>query len=374
MKQNGSTGGKWNLLVVDDNVSFLKDTCDVLSSEGMTVDGAAHGEEAIKLARQHSYDLVLLDINMPVMDGMQTLKILRKDSPASDVIMVTGYQDIQLAVESMKIGAKEYITKPIDPGDLVQRVKTALRAHAAEARVKNMEAQFSSRLLHELLNPLHSVHAAIDFMLKQSAGPVTDQQMEVLNNINTSITKMDALINDMIDLSLFESGNVELQKLPTNIDELIPAVCSRLNSQAKAKNVTISVHAADDIPTIELDTEKIEQVITNLIENSLKYTPNGGSINIKLVTGKMKINNANIECVSVSVTDTGCGISKEELPFVFDKYKEVLTGKESKQKTTGLGLAICKSIVEAHNGVIDVDSIPGKHTTFTFSLPVGMLS
>ncbi len=372
MKQNGSNGGKWNLLVVDDNVSFLKDTCDVLSSEGMTVDGAAHGEEAIKLARQHSYDLVLLDINMPVMDGMQTLKILRKESPASDVIMVTGYQDIQLAVESMKIGAKEYITKPIDPGDLVQRVKTALRAHAAEARVKNMEAQFSSRLLHELLNPLHSVHAAIDFVLKQSAGPVTDQQMEVLHNINTSITKMDALINDMIDLSLFESGNVELEKLPVNIDELIPAVIARLKGRAAAKKITLSAHIKSGTPTVEIDLEKIEQVLTNLIENSLKYTSSGGSIDVKLVTGKMKLNNTDHECITISVTDTGSGIAKEDIPFVFDKYKEVLTGKESKQKTTGLGLAICKSIVEAHNGVIDVDSIPGKRTTFTFSLPVSI--
>ena len=358
------------LLIVDDDGDFRSLVKGALKDEDYEVDDASTGEGAIKASRARNYDLVLLDIKMPVMDGIQALKILRKETPSTDVVMISGYQDLHLAIEAIKLGAKEYLTKPVDTSDLVQRIKSALRAHAAEKRLKELQAEFTSRLLHELRNPVNTVKSAVDFLTKGMAGPLTEQQQDVLSHIENNIGDMAARVNDMIDLNQFESGLVDLEKIPTNLDELLPAVCARLEPQVKSKKLALNVSVDRNVPTLELDPEKIEQAVGNLLENAIKYTGEGGSISVKAAAAQEKSGNQTKEIVEITVADTGIGISKEELPFVFDKYKEFLTGRTSKQKTTGLGLAICRSILTAHNGSVTVESAAGKGSTFTVRLPV----
>ena len=358
------------LLIVDDDDDFRKVITMALSDEGFEVDDSATGEDAIKAARNREYDLILLDINMPVLDGVQTLKILRQETPSTDFVMITGYQDVQLAVESIKLGAKEYLTKPIEPADLVQRVRSVLRAHTAEARVKELQAEFTSRLLHELRSPLNTVKSAIGFLTKGMAGPTTDQQQDVLTHIDNNLSKMIALLNDMIDLTQFESGRVDIEKLPTNLDEFIPPICRRIEPHAKAKKLVLNINIDQNVPTIELDQDKIEQAITNLLDNAIKYTNEGGTITVQAATIQKSVNKKQKEFVEITVSDSGVGIPKEELPFVFDKYKEFLTGKSSKQKTTGIGLAICRSIIEAHQGTMSVESAVDKGSSFKCYLPV----
>jgi len=366
-------GRKSRILVVDDDEDFRKVISIALSEEGFEVHQSSTGEGGVKAARERDFDLILLDIHMPVMDGIQALKILRQETPSTDFAMITGYQDVHLAVESLKLGAKEYLMKPIDPGELVQRVKSALRAHAAEKQVKDLQAEFNSRLLHELRTPLNTVKSAVGFLTKGMAGPTTEQQQDVLTHIDNNATKLIAQLSDMIDLTQFESGRVDIEKLPTNLDELIPAICTRFEPLTRTKKIALKINTSANIPTIEIDQDKIEQVIENLLDNAVKYTNEGGTITISASSAHKTIANKSHEVVEIAVSDTGSGISKEELPFVFDKYKEFLTGKTSQQKTTGLGLAICRSIVEAHKGTMSVESTPGKGSMFKFILPVDTL-
>ena len=123
------------------------------------------------------------------------------------------------------------------------------------------------------------------------------------------------------------------------------------------------------IPTLEADSQKIAQVFSNLLDNSIKYTNNGGSITLTLSCVNPSSNGHNHEGVVVAVADTGIGIAREELPLVFDKYKDMLIGKSSLKRTTGLGLAICRNIIEAHNGTIGVESVPGEGSVFSVFLP-----
>ena len=363
---------KARLLVVDDDDAFRSLVKIALTDAGFDVDEAVDGRQALEVAQKQSYGLILLDVKMPDIDGLQALKMLREITPDSDFMMITGYHYIAIAVESIKLGAKEYLTKPVDADDLVHRIRASLRAHAAEARLKDLQADFTSRLLYEIRNPLGTVKSAVSFLLRGMAGPLSDQQHEVLNHLDTATAKMVALISDMIDLTKFELGRVNLEKKPTTLQEFIPSICSRLEPQAQAKKITLNSAIAQNIPTIELDAEKIDQVVTNLIDNAVKYSVEGGTVavNASMVTvqsdGKQK------NFVEISVKDSGAGISHDELPYVFDKYKEFLTGKKSEKKTTGLGLAICRSIVEAHNGRMDVESEIGKGSTFKLLLPVGI--
>jgi len=364
---------KPRLLVVDDDNAFRSLVRIALSDEGFDVDEAPTGEQALDAVRQKAYDLILLDVKMPGMDGLQVLKLVRQETPSTDVMMITGYNDVSLAVESIKLGAREYLTKPIEADDLIQRVRTSLRAHAAEMRLREIQADFSSRLLYEIRNPLNTAKSAVGFLLKGMAGPVTVQQQEVLSHIDSVSTKVLTLISDMIDLTKFELGRVNLEKRATNLEQLVPAVCNRLEPLARAKKLTLKVNVNPNIPTLELDAEKIEQVVMNLLDNAIKYSNEGGTISVTASIVKQNPDCPSGECAELAITDAGNGIPSEELPYVFDKYKEFLTGKTSAKKTTGIGLAICRSIVEAHKGTMTAESPPGKGSTFKVLLLVNPL-
>lgn len=361
---------KPHILIVDDDGDFRLLVKTTLAEEDFDVDDAANGKLALAKIKEKSYDVVLLDIKMPEMDGLETLRQARPEAPTTDFVMITGFQDITIAVESIKLGAREYLTKPIEPDSLVQRIRSILRAHAAEIRLKEVQIEFNSRLLYDIRNPVATVKSAIGFLLKGMAGPLTEQHSEVLNHMDFNIGKVSSILNDMIDLSKFESGRVPLEKLPTNLDDLVPAICSRMEPEAHAKQLSLTVTTGSGIPTVELDAEKIEQVITNLLDNAVKYTHEKGKIAVqtRLITGTIK--NKQQECIEISISDSGIGIPADELPFVFDKYKEFLTGKTSAMKTTGLGLAICRNIVEAHGGAISVQSEHGKGSRFSVLLPI----
>lgn len=358
------------ILIVDDDNDFRRLTAALLEEEGFAVDQASGGSDGIDAARNRYYDLILLDVKMPGMDGIEVLKILRRDTPTTEIMMVTGYQDISLAVETLKLGAKEYLTKPVDPSDLVRRIQTILRVKQADDRVRELQANFTSRLLFELRSPLRSAKTALEFLSRGTAGGLTDQQYSILRNIALDLERMYVLLNDMIDLTKFEAGHVEIEKLPTNIDGLIPSICERMEPHIKGRKLALNVDIQPNIPTLQLDPDKIEQVVTNLIDNAIKYTEEGGSITISASSGREPGKTIAGDFVKISVSDTGAGIASEELPFIFEKYKEVLTGITSRQKTTGLGLAICRAIVEAHKGSMAVESTVGKGTTFSFYLPV----
>jgi signal transduction histidine kinase len=244
-------------------------------------------------------------------------------------------------------------------------VKSSLRAHAAEVRVKELQAEFSSRLLHDLRGPVVTLSSSINFLLNESAGPITPDQRQVFQDMRLNAVKLDALLNDMIDLTLFEFGKVNIDKLPVNLDVLVPAVCDRIRPRAAARQIRLNVSIGDGIPTLALDPEKMEQALNNILDNAIKYTGERGAINVSVTAGNHAPAGTSAGSVAIAISDTGIGIAKEELPLVFDKYKDLVTGKPSSLKTTGLGLAICKSIVEAHNGTMTAESEPGKGTTIT---------
>jgi signal transduction histidine kinase len=360
---------KPKLLVVDDEDSFRMLMAMALRDEGFDVVEAVNGDEALARVKERSFDLALLDIRMPGVDGITVLKTLRKESPSTDCIMITGYQDITLAVEAIKLGAKEFLPKPLNGEELVQRVKSVLRAHMAEAHLRELQMDFTSKLLYNLLTPLHTLRSSLHNLEQSAAGTASQEEKNIFQSINATIKNMDALLNDMIDLSLFESGKVDITTVPTNLDELIPTICGRFKPQMSAKQITLEIKNGNEVPTVAADPMKLEQVMNNLLENAITYTPEHGTITVTIGVSHKTFGDREREYIEVAVADTGVGIPEAELPFVFDKYKEFLTGKISDQKTTGLGLAICRSIVEAHQGVMTVESEVGRGSIFRLYIP-----
>lgn len=361
-----------SILIADDEDGLRATIAAWLSDEGFQVDQAADGLEAIKKVQSKDFDICLLDIKMPGANGLEVLRYIKKNSNPTEVVMMTGMSDVSMAVEAMKLGAKEYLTKPLDMDQLVPQLKNLLKARDAEERIRRLQAEHTARLLYDLHNPIAGLKQSIGYLLKGMAGPLGDHQKELLGYMTTSIDRVIALLNDMMDLTKLEGGRVRLNKGISNLALTVEKVAQEFRVPIQSSKITLDVYAEPDLPTLEFDAEKIEQVLQNFLSNAVKYTPAQGAIVIQTrkVALVLEEGQQPSDFVMVSVFNSGPGIPKEELPLIFDRFRNVVSEKTNKQKTSGLGLIICQRIIEAHNGKIWVESEQGKGTTFFFALPV----
>jgi len=363
---------KIRVLIADDEDGLRSTIAAWLTDEGFVVEEAPDGSEAIKKVQANDYDIALLDIKMPGANGLEVLRYIKKNSMATEVVMMTGMSDVTMAVEAMKLGAREYLTKPLDMDQLVPQLRALLKKRDAEDRIRRLQSEHTARLLYDLHNPIAGLKQSIGYLLKGMAGAIGDHQKELLGYMTNSIDKVILLLNDMMDLTKLEGGRVRLNKGIGNVADTVTKTIHEFQIPIKSNKITLEHSIQPDLPPLEYDSEKIEQVLQNFLSNAIKYTPQHGAIVVQVRSVQLVLEEGQqpSQFIMVSVFNSGQGIPKEELPLIFDRYREVVSGKENKQKTTGLGLIICQRIVEAHNGKIWVESEPGKGATFFFALPV----
>jgi signal transduction histidine kinase len=361
---------KDKILVVDDEDSLRMTLKLRLQAADFDVQVAQDGEEALEILKKGSIDLMLLDINMPRMDGIETLGHVARDYPWTEIIMLTGFADFSTAIECLKKGAKDYLVKPIEMTELITRVRATLRAKTSERAFRELQQRYMSTFFHDLLGPLTTVDSTVEHIVEEQSGTVSKEQALLLRYAGELTEKMIQRVKEMIDLSQFEAGLVVIERKPLDIPIFAEMMCARYEILAKAKDIQLVKKIDKDLPAVNFDFDKVAQVFNNIFDNAIKYSLRGGIISIT-VTKKVKDElGQKKEYVVFSVKDSGIGIRPDELPLVFNKYKEQLTSKPADLKTTVLGLAISRHIVEAHGGKIWVDSEVGKGSTFSFSLPV----
>ncbi|MBL7070530.1 MAG: diguanylate cyclase [Candidatus Omnitrophica bacterium] len=224
-----------------------------------------------------------------------------------------------------------------------------------------LKSDFVSVVSHELRTPLSITKEGISLVLDEITGKVNDKQKNVLNTSKDNIDRLAAIINDLLDISKIESGKVELKKSLIDISGLVREVCKEWVVQADKKEQELLFSLPKETVNIYIDRSKIIQVMNNLISNAIKYTPEKGEIKIDLKDEKNEIR--------VSVSDNGIGIAKEDLPKAFGKFQQFGRTVGAGPKGTGLGMAICKQIVQMHQGKIEIDSQVDKGTKLTFWLP-----
>jgi len=271
----------------------------------------------------------------------------------------------------MKLGAKEYLTKPIDMDQLVPQLHSIMKKRDAEERIRQLQSEHTARLLYDLHNPISGLKQSIGYLMKGMAGPVGDHQKELLSYMTNSIDKVIGFLGNMMDLTKLEGGRVRLNKGISNVGDLITKVANEFRVPLQANKVTLDVHIEPDLPPLEFDQQKVEQVAQNFLSNAVKYTPQQGAVvvQVRKVAMVMEEGQQPTDFVLVSAFNSGLGIPKEELPLIFDRYRNVVAAKDTKQASS-LGLIICQRIVEAHNGKIWVESEANKGATFYFALPV----
>lgn len=376
MKNNGKGNIKKPVLLVvddtDDNLDLLE---FALKNKPMKILRAQSGSECLKIAKEKTPDIILLDIQMPEMDGFKTLRKLRENPVTSSipvVILTAQHKDPKSIEKGFRLGADEYLTKPIEIDELLVRIRMLLRMKQLKDELDQTKLNFMAMLIHDLRSPLVGITNVVELLKDLEPGTtLRNEHFEMFRSAELSLQQMLTLINNFLDLSRYNSDNVSLHQEPVPLHMLVERALQTVEFQFRQKQIEIKHNIDRNLPEAYIDAQKTLQVFMNLLHNSFKFTDHGGMVTIKAELCE-STNGAgrNGSYIGVSITDSGMGIDTEDINKLFNPYRQARSAQSIAEKGTGLGLSICKLIVEAQGGSISVTSDPGKQTTFFFTIPV----
>uniref|UniRef100_B8HKS5 histidine kinase n=1 Tax=Cyanothece sp. (strain PCC 7425 / ATCC 29141) TaxID=395961 RepID=B8HKS5_CYAP4 len=354
------------ILLVDDNAD-MRDYVGRLLSERWQVETAANGAIALERLQQDLPDLVLTDVMMPEMDGFQLLQVLRSDplTQSIPVILLSARAGEVATIAGLAAGADDYLIKPFSARELIARVETQLQMSRLrqEESANRFKTEFLLTVTHELQAPLATILGWARLLQAKSFNPDTTTQ--ALAAIERNATIQAKLVKDLLDISSLLSGNLRLKAQLFDLVALVQNAMAKFRPLAEAKGIDLAELSTNvaSFPAL-IDGDRLRQVITNLLDNALKFTPAGGQVAIQLERQDAE--------VQITVTDTGIGIRPDFLPYIFDRFTQAESPSRYTPGGLGIGLAIARHLVELHHGTIIATSAgEGQGTTFTVRLPLG---
>jgi signal transduction histidine kinase len=361
------------ILVVDDDRLNVRILSNILKSEGYTLADADSGERALEVYESFHPDLVLLDVMMPGMNGFETCRALRQShgGETAPVIFITAKSESDDVVEGLNAGGVDYLPKPFRAKEALARIRTHLHIRLLSEQQKSLVDQLSkanaakNRFLgmaaHDLRNPLASIRGLAEFLRDGVVGPLSPEQIDLIKTIHEASQGMLDLVNELLDVATIESGELKLSLEPHDLTELIEKNIYLANIEAAKKHTKIVFAAPGHAAILPIDAGKIKQVVANLLSNALKYSPPGSTVMVELHRGK--------GTWAFSVKDQGPGIPENERDRLFKDFGRLSVKTTGGEKSTGLGLAICRNIVEAHRGTITAENLPQRGCEFRVTLP-----
>ncbi len=325
---------------------------------------ASGGREGLDILMRQPHDLVLVDLKMPEMDGVEVARRVRAFDPNLVTILITGYATVESAVAVMKEGAYDYLPKPFTPDELIIVVRRGLEkrrldreSRALREEKAAMERNFVTMVTHQLRSPLGAIFQYIEVLLSDIGGTLSEMQREMLERARERLNGLLQLINDWLDMSRLQAGEITHRLQPVALASCVDAALAGLEWSAREKGIEISTEVPDDLPLVEVDPDSFREVLSNLISNAIKYNRPNGCVRIRAFQQE--------DWVVVDVEDDGLGIEEKEIPFLFEQFFRSKSKEVRGQQGTGLGLAIVEKIVRAHGGKMQVRSQLGKGSTFS---------
>lgn len=327
---------------------------------------AASGEEAITVMEKEAPDIVLLDNKMGGMSGIDVLTWINEKDLDLMAIMITAYASIETAIVATKQGAYDFLPKPFTPAELKVSVRQAAEHLLAIRQTRELEEekrkvrfQFISVLAHELKAPLGAIEGYL-YLLRDGTG-VDDPAVHkrVVERSLIRLSGMRKLIYDLLDLTRLESGEKKRELQQTSVNEAAKSAMETMAPDADARNIRISLEAKNEI-TMKADRGELEIILNNLISNAVKYNRDEGKVTVALEETQDK--------VMIRVTDTGIGMTEEEVTKLFGEFVRIKNDKTRNILGSGLGLSIMRKIAALYNGEVTVESVPDQGTTFTVTL------
>ena len=368
------------ILVVDDEQSVATTIKAILQLDGNEVTAVTSGKEALDLLERQEFDVVLTDLRLDDLDGIEILRETQKLWPDTVSIMLTGYASLESAVTALRSGAYDYLIKPSDVDELRATVGRALERRRLRQRLVELEqldklkTQFLSMASHELRTPLTAVSGFMQIARRRMGrlGAATDVPQpwreeaqkadETLDMANRQAKKLARLIDELLDVSRLQQGRVEMRLAEIDLGEIVREVGERMKLLSKGHEIETKVEGTAPIVA---DRDRIEQVFENLVGNAIKYSPDASRIEMTL-----RVNGAN---AVVSVRDHGIGIAPAEVEKIFGLFYRSPDPRADHVGGLGLGLYISREIVSRHHGRLWAERNPDAGTTFHVTLPLAQV-
>jgi signal transduction histidine kinase len=360
-----------SILMVDDNPANLQVLTSMLKQSGWRPRPVTSGQLGLQAARKEPPDLILLDVNMPEMNGYEVCKQLKADARLADipVIFVSALGETMDKVRGFSVGGVDYITKPFQLDEVKARVTShlELRRQRRELQASYEKLRESERMrdslvhmiVHDLRSPLTAISAYLELFGQAAKEKLGAETQEDVANAFHATRSMIRMINGILDVSKMEAQMMKLDLRECDLVQVVGQSLDDLESLVGARRLAFERPAAP--AGVLADHEIVLRIVQNLLANALRFTPADGEVRVGVV--------AEAEHVRVFVADTGPGIPPDFRESIFDKFVQVDGSALPRNRSTGLGLAFCKMAVEAHGGRIGVDSELGKGSNFWFTLP-----
>ena len=372
---------KASILIVDDQEAHSSLLEQILRGAGyVSVTTTNDPREVCNLYRKNRYSLVLLDLQMPGLDGFQVMEGLKalKTGGYLPVLALTAQPGHKL--RALKAGAKDFVSKPFDLAEVLMRVQNMLevrllhrdaeiRSKQAEARSEQSESanlaknQFLANMSHELRTPLNGIIGFTEFLIDGHPGPLQPKQQEYLGDVLNCARHLLQLINDVLDLAKVDAGKMELHPELFGVYKAVEEVVTVIKAIAQKKHIVVGIEIGAELDAVMLDQRKFKQVLYNLLSNAVKFSDDRGEVGIH-------IRRLDADQLEVQVRDTGIGIKADDIKRLFTEFEQLDSGTGRRFEGTGLGLALTKKIIEFQGGRISVESAPGRGSVFTVVLPV----
>jgi two-component system sensor histidine kinase/response regulator len=358
-----------SVLIVDDMPKNIQLLGSILKNESIDIEFATSGKEALEWLDSKIFDLVLLDIMMPEMDGFEVCRRIKEKPETADVavIFITAKTDVQSIVLGFKAGAVDYLTKPFNRNELIARVRTHLTLQRQKRMLEENNAlkdKIFSIIGHDLRNPVGNIKTYIDAFLI-SGMEVSDDVKLLLKDISILSEQAFSLLENLLLWAKNQSGRLASNPVMADITDIITSAILLSRNQASNKNISI-VKLPMKKTEAYFDPEQIAIVIRNLLWNAVKFTPNEGEIRI----GVSMLEEKGKSFIKVDIADTGVGIDAEDQKKLFNPLFHYTTYGTNNEKGSGLGLQLCREFTEMNGGSIGIRSEPGQGSTFFFTVPV----
>jgi CheY-like chemotaxis protein len=374
-----SDSSKFKILIVDDILANIEVLHETLEQEGYVISVATHGKMALDVAPHLKPDLILLDIMMPGMSGYETCQKLKANEHTRDfpVIFISAKGGTEDIVEGFRVGGVDYIAKPFRCEEVCSRVRTHAQLNYFKKKQKNriqelefqnnrlaklddIKNRFLGTAMHDLRNPLSSISGLSELFLRGEESYTADEKKNLVKLINKTSKDLLRMVHDLLDISVFESGELSLKPSSGNLSDVLLAQVQVNQVHSSQKNINI-VSSLKKVPDSIFDPNRIGQVMDNLINNAIKFSQPGTSVEIGLSSSEQNL--------EFYVKDEGPGIPEKDQSQLFTEFPKIGVYPTGGEKSTGLGLSIVKKIVEAHFGSIQVESEEGRGTVFYVQLP-----
>ncbi len=352
---------KPNVLVVDDEMG-PRESLKMILNPYYNVLVADRGAQAIEMLKGHQVDLVTLDLKMPGLTGINVLEKVKAHDPDIEAIIITGYGSLDTAIEGLRLGAFDYISKPFDVNHILSLVRRGLERRTAKAKLRQVKSDFLSNVSHELRTPLSVVVGFVYLLLNQVIGKLSDEQQKILETVYRNSEELLELIDNVLWMTSLNAGDANASVEKFDARDLVKESVDRHEKMIRDKGLQLNVELANGDLSMVSDRAKVERVFQNIFNNSVKFTT-AGEITIKVGSS------ADRASMDFEIIDTGVGIEQNKIDTIFEPFHQADNSSQRAFSGLGIGLTVARRMADLVGGKLSITSNLNVGTRVVMSFP-----